>query len=149
MQTWLGLHSVPTPGPSRSGDQVLGEHSQPQLKALTYHLPCPSLLVFWVYNGCAFSGVPCISSGELISGCDPPGRCQLSRIPRSLGYQRSLLAVWYRIPLWGCDCLPLPLAALACLSLVEDGPVHSQLALLSPLFCEQAWQCLRLGPFMG
>ena len=31
--------------------------------------------VFWVYNGRAFSGVPCVSSGELISGCDPPGRC--------------------------------------------------------------------------
>ena len=41
--------------------------------------------VFWVYNGRAFSGVPCVSSGELISGCDPPGGCQSSRIPRSLG----------------------------------------------------------------
>ena len=25
MQTWLGLHLVPFPGPSSSGDQVLGE----------------------------------------------------------------------------------------------------------------------------
>ena len=31
------------------------------------------------------SGVPCVSSGDLISGCDPPGRCQPSRIPRTLG----------------------------------------------------------------
>ena len=31
------------------------------------------------------SGVLCVSSGELISGCDPPGRCQPSRIPGSLG----------------------------------------------------------------
>ena len=30
------------------------------------------------------SGVPCVSSGELISGCDPPGRCQPSRIPGRL-----------------------------------------------------------------
>jgi len=53
------------------------------------------------------------------------------------------------MPLWGRDC-PLPaLAALACLSLAGDGLVLSQLALLSPLFCEQAWQCLRLGLFMG
>ena len=37
--------------------------------------PCPSCLIFWVYNRCAFSGVPCVSSRELISGCDPPGRC--------------------------------------------------------------------------
>ena len=52
--------------------------------AASYHLPCPCCLVFWVYNRCTFSDVPCISSGDLISGCDPPGRCQPSRIPRSL-----------------------------------------------------------------
>ena len=39
--------------------------------------------------------------------------------------------------------------ALACLSPVGDGPVHSQLALVSPLICEQAWRYLRLGLFMG
>ena len=49
------------------------------------------------------------------------------------------------MPLWGHYC-PLPaLVALACLSPVGDGPVRSQLALVSPLFCERAWQCLRLG----
>ena len=37
--------------------------------------PVPATWVFWVDNGCAFSGVPCLSSGELISGCDPPGGC--------------------------------------------------------------------------
>ena len=31
------------------------------------------------------SGVSCVSSGELICGCDPPGGCQSSRIPGSLG----------------------------------------------------------------
>ena len=31
------------------------------------------------------SGVPCVSSGELISGSDPPGGCQPSRIPGRLG----------------------------------------------------------------
>ena len=39
-------------------------------------------------------------------------------------------------------CLRLP-------SLVGDGLVRSRLALLSPLFCELAWQCLRLGLFTG
>ena len=53
--------------------------------AATYHLPRPCCLVFWVYSQCTFSGVPYISSGELISGCDPPGGCRPSRIPRSLG----------------------------------------------------------------
>ena len=55
--------------------------------AVTYCLPHPCHSVFWVYNGCVFSVVPCVSSGELISGCDPPGGCQPSRIPRSLGWQ--------------------------------------------------------------
>ena len=63
----------------------LGEQSHPQLKAVTYCLPRPSSLVFWVYNRYAFSGVLCVSSGELISGCDSPSGCQLFRIPRSLG----------------------------------------------------------------
>jgi len=43
------------------------------------------------------------------------------------------------MPLWGCDCPLQALAALTFLSPVGDGLVHSQLALLSPLFCEQAW----------
>ena len=53
--------------------------------AVTYRLPHPCCSVFLVYNGHTFSGVLCVSSGELISGCDPPGGCQPSRIPRSLG----------------------------------------------------------------
>ena len=84
-QTWLGLRFVPFPGLSSSGDQVLDKHSRPQLGAASYLLPCPSCWVFWVYNQCAFSGMPCVSSGDLISGCYPPSRCQLSRIPKSLG----------------------------------------------------------------
>ena len=42
---------------------------------VTYCLPRPCHSVFWVYNWRTFSGVPCVSSGELISGCDPSGRC--------------------------------------------------------------------------
>ena len=73
------------PGPSSSGDQVLDEPGRPQLGGASYHLPRPSHSVFWVYNGRAFSGMPCVSSGELTSGCDPPSGCRPSRIPRSLG----------------------------------------------------------------
>ena len=69
----LGLCFVPLHGQSSSGNQVLGECSQPQVRGVSYHLPCPSRSVFWVYNGRTFSSVPCVSSGELISGCDPPG----------------------------------------------------------------------------
>ena len=51
--------------------------------------------------------------------------------------------------LWGRSC-PLPaLAALTSLPLAADGLVRSQLALLSPLLCEQAWWCLSLGLFTG
>ena len=53
--------------------------------AATYRLPHPCCLLFRVYNRCTFSGVPCVSSGELMSGCDPPGGCRPSRIPKSLG----------------------------------------------------------------
>ena len=45
------------------------------------HLPSPSHSVSQVHRRSTVSGVPCVSSGELISGCDPLGRCQPSRIP--------------------------------------------------------------------
>ena len=47
--------------------------------------PWGQLLGFLGGRGCVFSGVASVSSGELISGCDPPGRCQPSRIPGRLG----------------------------------------------------------------
>ena len=40
---------------------------------VTYRLPSPCRSVFWVYNHCPFSGVPCFSSGEVISGGNHPG----------------------------------------------------------------------------
>ena len=73
---------VPFPDPSSSGNQVLGEHILPRCSA-SYHLPSPSRSVSWVCS--CISDVPCVSSGELISGCDPPDGCQLSRIPGRLG----------------------------------------------------------------
>ena len=48
-------------------------------------LPRPSRSVSWVHSKSAVSAVLCVSSGELISGCDPPGGCQPSRIPGRLG----------------------------------------------------------------
>ena len=56
----------------------------------TYHLSRPCRSVFWVYNQHTFSGVPCVYSGELVSGCDPPSGCQPSRIPRSLSNEACL-----------------------------------------------------------
>ena len=56
-----------------------------QLGNVSYHCLHPSCSVSWVHSGSAVSGVACVSSGELISGCDPPGGCQPSRIPGILG----------------------------------------------------------------
>ena len=80
----LGWASVLCPSQVQAA-QVLDEYSHPQVGAVSYHLPHPSSLVFWVYIRCAFSGVLCVSSGWLISGCDPPSICQRSRIPRRFG----------------------------------------------------------------
>jgi len=78
--TNLGLGLVSFPGPSISGEQVLDEHILPAgwcvLSPLQSHYS-----VSWVCSGSAVSGVLCVSSGELTSGCDPPGRCQPFRIP--------------------------------------------------------------------
>ena len=57
----------------------------PRWSVCLNHLPGPSHWVSWVCHEVTVSGVPCVSSRELISGCDPPSGCQLSRIPGRLG----------------------------------------------------------------
>ena len=65
-------------------------------------------LSFPVLSGSTVSGVPCVSSGELISGCDPPGGCQPSRIPGRLGEQLGACSQFDRgCCLWGRIC-PFP-----------------------------------------
>ena len=56
-----------------------------QVDGASFHLPGPTRLVSWVRSGSAMSCVWCVSSVGLISGCDPPGGCQPSRIPERLG----------------------------------------------------------------
>ena len=99
--------------------------------AATYCLPRPCRLVFLVYNRRTFSG-----------------GCLLSRIPRSPLAKKPACSLIDNASL-GPRLPPLALSALACLSLAGDGLVRSQLALFSPLFCERAWWCLRLGFFAG
>ena len=74
------------------------------------HLPSPNRLVFQLHQESAVSGVLYVSSGELISGCDPSGRCQPSRIPGRLvsnwGPARSLV----EDAISGDEFAPLPLA---------------------------------------
>ena len=56
-----------------------------QVCTVSYHLPGRSRSVSWVCSDSVVSGLPCVSSGELIFDCNPSGRCQLSRIPGRLG----------------------------------------------------------------
>ena len=84
-QTWLGLRFVPFPGLSNSGDQVLGERTLPGYVVHLITSLVPSCLVSWVRSGSTISDALCVSSGELITGCDSPGRCQPSRIPGRCG----------------------------------------------------------------
>ena len=57
----------------------------PTWAARLNHLPSPAAWFPWVCHESAVSGVSCVSSMELISGCNLPGRCQPSRIPGRRG----------------------------------------------------------------
>ena len=94
--------------------------------------------------------------GSQFQGCDPPGRCQLSRIPGRLGKQLKPAQFGEGCHLWGRDCPLLFGSCFAHLPLClqwEEGPVCSQLPLLwyllNFLFCEWARLCLKLELFAG
>ena len=71
------------PGLCGFGDLVLGEHTLPAGRRVLSP-PRPSPWVSRVHRKSTVSDVLCVSSGELVSGCDPPGGCQPSRIPGRL-----------------------------------------------------------------
>ena len=74
----------PSQDPSNSGDHVLGECTLPGRPCvlITYLAPAAQ------FPGCtarAPSQMCCVSSGELISSCNPPGRYKPSRISGRCG----------------------------------------------------------------
>ena len=72
-----------------SGSQELDERTLPRCSA-PYPLRSPSLSFH-----ARQSSAPYVCSGELVCNCDPPGRCQPSRISGGLGLETgSLFAVW-------------------------------------------------------
>ena len=80
--------SCSLPRSEQLSGQVLGKHTLPRwaVRLITSRVsaaPFPGCTANG--GGSAFSGVPCVSSGELISACDPPGGCQPSKIPGRLG----------------------------------------------------------------
>ena len=128
-------------GLSSSGDKMLGEHTLPTC-GLSYCLPHPSCSVSWVCSGSTISGVLCVSSRELISGCNPPGRCQPSRIPGRLVQQlRACSQLDGGCHLWGRDC-PFPALAAAYLWWGLGQSAALLWYSLSPLFCEWARSAL-------
>ena len=142
MQTRLGLRFVSFPRPSSSGDQVVGERRCCDLSPHS-SLPFSFLGVKPVRvlrcAVCLFWGADLwLRPAWWMSTIQNPKKSWLATKPAcslvddaSLGLQLPLLA----------------LAAPTCLSPAGDGLVRSWLALLSPLFCEQAWQCLRVRAF--
>ena len=62
------LHFVPFQGPSHSGDWVLGECTVHLM-----HVSRPGHSASQVRHESTVPGVPCVSAGELISGCYIPG----------------------------------------------------------------------------
>ena len=119
------------------------------------HLPSPSCLVSQACYESTVPGVPCVSSGELISGCDIPGRCQPSRIPEATG---NLLTDWWKMRSLGLRLQQI-LAFQLCHSPTsllprKEGPMCSRLALLSYLLnllsCERARSHrATIDPFTG
>ena len=67
------------PGRSSSGNQELDKSTLSGCSG-PYCLRGPSLS----FQAC-WSGVPCVSFGDLISGCDPPGGCQPSAFQEVFG----------------------------------------------------------------
>ena len=132
----------------------------PRWSVQLIHLPGPCHLVSWVHCENTVPSVLCVSSVELISSCDTPGRCQPSRIPGRWVYQLGALSQFGgKYGLWGWDCSsPLPSSSgcrsPASLPLGREGPICSRLALLwyslNPLFCEHArGPRVMIEPFEG
>ena len=141
---------MPFPGLSSSVNQVLSKHTLPGGWCVLSP-PSPSPSVSWVCHESATSGVPCVSSGELISDCDPPGRGQPSRISGRLVSNWEPASSLVEDAISGAKIAPcLPALAVTSLPLSlwwVEGLVCSWLAFLwyslSPLFCELARLYLR------
>ena len=137
-QTRLGLRFVPFPGPSSSGNQVLGERALPRWGGACYHLPGPSHLVSCVRSGSAISGVPC-----LLWGADlwlrPSWWMSTVHDPRKTWLATGgLLTVWWRMPSLG-QRLPLSLQLWllpACLSASGRGWASPQPASTPLVFAQ-------------
>ena len=106
---WLGLHFVPFPGPNSSGDQVFGEHGRCNLS------PPPSLPL-------GFLGVKPAHLLRWMLTVQNPKKSWFATKPACSLLDAASLGL--QLPPSGSGCP-------SCLCLAGDGPVCSQLALLS------------------
>ena len=86
-KTHLGLHFVPSQVRAAQTTRRLVSTISPRWGGGGVHLVTSPSLPLSFLGGCGRAPyqVCRVSSGELLSGCGPPGGCQPSRIPRSLG----------------------------------------------------------------
>ena len=84
---WACVLCLPWPKQLRQPELV--KHTLPRCSVpYPLHSPSLSFCTHW-------SGAPCVSSGELVSSCEPPGACKPSRISGSLCLETGILfAVW-------------------------------------------------------
>ena len=121
------------------------------------NLPTPRRSVPWVRCKSAVSGVLCVSSGELISGSDPPADVSFPGSQKDLVSNQEPTHILVEDAVSGAEIAPffltLAVAGLPLCLLQEDGMVCSWLAflwyLLNPLFCEWARLSSRLELFTG
>ena len=118
---------------------------------------CPGCLISWVCHENTVSGVPYVSSGQLMLGCYCPGGCQPPRIPGRHGWQlgtcsqfggRCHLCVWdCSIPLPSCSGFHTP----AFLPLRVEGPICSYLLSfhIFSILCSLNTPGCGLEPFQG
>ena len=126
------------------------ESALSQVCGASYHLPCPRPLVSWLCHQSTISRVLCVSSGELISDCNPPG--DVSHPGSQEDLDSNCESAHNLVEIAPC-LLALAVPHLPLCLQQGEGPARSGLALLwyslIPLFCDQAGQCLRLELFMG
>ena len=139
-----GLRALPRSKPLRLGSRVLHEGadglgcilclSQVRAAQVTRCLGAHSprwglrLIASWSQplgflggSGSTVSGVLSASPGELVSGCNPPGRCQPSRIPGSLGYKLEACSQFGRRCCLSGRVCPFPALAGALLPPTSGG----------------------------
>ena len=135
----LGWACVLCPSQARTAQETrcLGSALSPGWGGASSHLPHPSCLVSLVRSGRALSGVPCVPRRELISGCNPPGRCQPSRIPEVLFSNWEPAHILVEAAISGAEIAPHRLwLSPACLCASGVGWASPQPASSPPVFAQ-------------